>query len=328
MEGPINRDAGSMVSGGIKKLKVAILGSGNIGTDLLIKSLRSPLLEPTLFIGRKMGTPGIERASKIASELKAKGNRVPFEISDRSLDAIVAHPEKCDLVFDCTSALEAVKTAPVLAKLNKTVVDLTPALLGPMCVPAVNMKECLGYQNVNMVTCGGQASIPLAWVLGQTYSDIDHIEVVSSISSRSAGAATRINLDEYIHTTEKGLKKFSGAKSTKTILNVNPAAPCIDMQTTVFCITKNPDIEQLRPRLLSMVDSLREYVPGYNLIVGPVIENGRIVIMVKVKGLGDYLPAYAGNLDIINCAAMATAERFAVHAQKSGVLSGAERVSL
>ena len=163
-----------------------------------------------------------------------------------------------------------------------------------------------------MVTCGGQASIPIAHVIGKTQKDVEYIEVVSSIASRSAGPGTRVNLDEYIHTTEAGLKRFSGAQRTKAILNLNPAQPCINMQTTVFAKVANPDLNSLKPELERMVKTIQAYVPGYNVILGPLVENGRIAVIVRVLGLGDYLPPYAGNLDIINCAALSMAENFAI----------------
>ncbi|RZK27075.1 MAG: hypothetical protein EOO43_00800 [Flavobacterium sp.] len=161
-----------------------------------------------------------------------------------------------------------------------------------------------------MITCGGQASIPMAYVIGKTQKDVKYIEVVSSIASRSAGPATRLNLDEYVDTTEMGLSIFSNVKKTKAILNLNPADPCIDMQTTIFAQVENPDMEALKKEVDVMIDSIRKYVPGYSLLVSPIYENGRIVIMVKAQGLGDYLPKYAGNLDIINCAAIAVAEQY------------------
>jgi acetaldehyde dehydrogenase len=195
--------------------------------------------------------------------------------------------------------------------MNKLVIDLTPAKVGLMSVPGVNLNDSLAQSNVNMVTCGGQASIPIAYAIGQTHADLDYIEVVSSISSRSAGPATRQNLDEYIKTTEDGLKEFSGATRTKAILNLNPAEPCVDMQTTIYARVKNPNIEKLSVKINALVEKIREYVPGYEVILGPIIENDRIVVMIRVRGLGDYLPAYAGNLDIINCAAIAMAEEYA-----------------
>lgn len=283
-----------------KKLKVAIIGSGNIGTDLLIKIQRSLFLECSLFIGRNYNSPGMIKAQSLG-----------VNISDQSINAIVKNPDICDLVFDATSAADHQQHAPILKKLGKIVIDMTPAKIGKMCVPAVNLEECLSLDNINMVTCGGQASIPLAYAIGLVHDVVSYVEVVSSISSKSAGAATRANLDEYIETTEKAISMFSGCKKAKTILNLNPAHPCIDMQTTVFAVVDNPDIPKLQETVDNMISKIQKYVPGYQLIVPPTIENGRIVIMVRVQGVGDYLPSYAGNLDIINCAGIAMAEEFA-----------------
>jgi acetaldehyde dehydrogenase len=282
------------------RLKVAIIGSGNIGTDLLIKTLRSPYLECGAFIGRNLSSPGMVRAHSLGVTVSAEG-----------IDYIKSNPNCCELVFDATSANGHLNHAPILKKMNKLVIDLTPAKVGLMSVPGVNLNDSLAQSNVNMVTCGGQASIPIAYAIGQTHADLDYIEVVSSISSRSAGPATRQNLDEYIKTTEDGLKEFSGATRTKAILNLNPAEPCVDMQTTIYARVKNPNIEKLSVKINALVEKIREYVPGYEVILGPIIENDRIVVMIRVRGLGDYLPAYAGNLDIINCAAIAMAEEYA-----------------
>lgn len=284
------------------KTKVAILGSGNIGTDLLIKVLRSNCLECSLFIGRNLSSAGMSKASSLG---------VP--ISAASIDAILDDPDCCELVFDATSALDHRRHWPALEKLGKRAIDLTPAKVGTMCVPAVNLEQCLNSPNINMVSCGGQTSIPLAYVIGQTQGCVEYIEVVSSIASRSAGPATRINLDEYIETTEEGLQKFSGCVRTKVILNLNPAQPCINMQTTISAQVNDPDLDRLRMAVDDMVARIRQYVPGYQLLVPPTVESGRVVMMVKVQGLGDYLPRYAGNLDIINCAALSAAEAFARH---------------
>ncbi|HEY0245519.1 MAG TPA: acetaldehyde dehydrogenase (acetylating) [Mucilaginibacter sp.] len=283
----------------MKKLKVAILGSGNIGTDLLIKVQRSEYLECVLFIGRNLSSPGMAKA--IAMGVK---------VSDESIQAIEKNPDAVDLVFDATSARDAKHHWDVLEKLGKIVIDMTPAKLGGLCIPAVNLDEAVLQSNVNMITCGGQASIPMAYVIGKTQKNVKYIEVVSSIASRSAGPATRLNLDEYVDTTEMGLKLFSNAERTKAILNLNPADPCIDMQTTIFAQVENPDMNALQKETDIMIDAISKYVPGYSLLVPPIYENGRIVIMVKTQGLGDYLPKYAGNLDIINCAAIAVAEQY------------------
>jgi acetaldehyde dehydrogenase (acetylating) len=285
----------------MNKLKVAILGSGNIGTDLLIKIQRSEYLECTLFIGRNLSSPGMTKAISLG-----------IRVSDQSINAIMADPDCCDLVFDATSAKDAQYHWDILKQLGKIVVDMTPAKLGGLCIPAVNLTDSIEQQNVNMVTCGGQASIPIAYLIGKIHPEVEYIEVVSSIASRSAGPGTRLNLDEYIETTEEGIKLFSGAKKAKAILNLNPANPCIDMQTTIFAKVKNPNIEALTAEVTNMVKKINEYVPGYQLLVSPLYENNRIVVMVKAQGLGDYLPKYAGNLDIINCAAIAVAEEYAI----------------
>ena len=282
------------------KLKVAILGSGNIGADLLIKILRSEYLECSLFIGRNLSSRGISKAIGLG-----------VKVSDQSIEAIIKDPDSCDLVFDATSAMSHKYHAPILEKLGKKVIDLTPAEVGKMCVPAVNIQDCIKLSNINVITCGGQASIPIAYIIGQTVKDVEYIEVVSTIASRSAGPATRANLDEYIETTEKALAEFSGCKKTKAILVLNPAQPCIDMQTTIFAKAKNPDMKKVSIAVTAMVKTIQGYVPGYNLLVEPILEDERIFTMIKVQGKGDYLPSYAGNLDIINCAAIAIAEEYA-----------------
>lgn len=283
----------------MKKLRVAILGSGNIGTDLLIKIHRSEFLECVLFVGRNLSSPGMAKAIALG-----------IKVSDESINGIVKNSDAVDLVFDATSAKDAKVHWEILEPLGKIVVDMTPAKLGVFCIPAVNLEEVLEHRNVNMITCGGQASIPIAHVIGKTQKDVGYIEVVSSIASRSAGPATRLNLDEYIDTTENGIKHFSKVLRTKAILNLNPADPCIDMQTTIFAQVENPDMDLLIQEIEKMVKKIQEYVPGYSLLVPPIFENGRIAIMVKAQGLGDYLPKYAGNLDIINCAAIAVAEQY------------------
>ena len=282
------------------KYRVAILGTGNIGTDLLIKVLRSANLECVAFIGRNLNSVGMVQARTLG-----------VNCSDKSIDYIIQHKKDIDLVFDATSAKAHKKHAPILSELGIKTIDLTPAKIGSMCIPVVNLIDSLGVKNVNMVTCGGQASIPIAYGIGKTQKDVEYIEVVSSIASKSAGPATRSNLDEYIGTTEQGISYFSGVKKVKAILNLNPAIPCINMQTTIFAKVKNPDLIKLKDFLSPLIAGIVEYVPGYQLILGPTYENGRIVVMIKVKGLGDYLPEYAGNLDIINCAAIAMAEEYA-----------------
>jgi acetaldehyde dehydrogenase (acetylating) len=284
------------------KLKVAILGSGNIGTDLLVKLLRSNYLEPTAFIGRNTSSLGMKKARELG-----------IDVSDEGINFIINNPDCCDLVFDATSASAHLQHSSVFEKLNKFVIDMTPSKIGKMCVPSVNLAECLKAKNVNMVTCGGQAAIPLCYAISQTQKDLEYLEIVSSIASTSAGPATRSNLDEYIHTTENGIKYFTGVGRSKAILNLNPAVPCIIMKTTIFAKVRNPDLDALKAYVAKIATTVRKYVPGYEIIVGPVVENARIIITVMVRGLGDYLPEYAGNLDIINCAAVEMAEQYATN---------------
>ena len=283
-----------------RKLRTAILGTGNIGTDLLVKVTRSELIECILCAGRNLNSPGMKKASAM---------NIP--VSPNSINAIIEKRDELDLVFDATSAQDHYTNSKIFKELGLIAIDLTPSRVGKMCIPAVNIDECLDEMNLNMVTCGGQASIPLAYAIASANPHIEYIETISSISSRSAGPATRINLDEYLQTTEKGIQSFSNCDRSKAILNLNPALPCVDMQTTVFAKMKDADMAATTEAVKKMVAKLQTYIPGYELIVEPLLENGRLAAMVRVRGLGDYLPSFAGNLDIINCAAIATAEAFA-----------------
>lgn len=286
----------------IKKLKVAILGTGNIGTDLLIKVLKSPYLECAVFIGRNRKSKGMMKAQSLG-----------VNVSDRGIGEIISNPDCCDLVFDATSASDHLVHWEVLKNLNKIAIDMTPSNIGQMFVPAINDLDFLhqDHVNINMISCGGQVSIPMAYAIKETQKDVKYIEVVSSVASLSAGPGTRANIDEYIYTTQKALSLFSGCDKTKAILNLNPATPCIHMQTTIFAEVDNPDIEKLTKEVNRLVKKIQEYVPGYRLVVNPTYENNRIIITVKVSGRGDFLPEYAGNLDVINCAAVAAAEEIA-----------------
>lgn len=282
-----------------KKLDIAILGTGNIGTDLLIKVMRSEFLQCSLFVGRNLQSKGMSKAINLG-----------VTVSDQSIDILKENPDLYDLVFDATSAMQHFRHAKVFKELGKTVIDLTPAKVGILCVPSVNLAECLKEKNINTITCGGQASIPLAYALGTVHPDIDYIEVVSAIASKSAGPGTRVNLDEYIETTEKGIQLFSKCKKSKVMLILNPADPCIDMQTTIQATIKDPDMKSIIQAVNKMVATIQRYVPGYKLIVPPTFEGNRVIMTVRIKGLGDYLPSYAGNLDIINCAAITIAEEY------------------
>jgi acetaldehyde dehydrogenase len=280
-------------------LRVAILGSGIIGADLLMKVRRSERLSCVALIGRRECSPGLVWARKQGINTTSAG-----------IAYIADNPDCCDLVFDATSAVAHADHLPVLQSLGKIIIDLTPARLGRMCVPAVEAVDHVLAKNINMVTCGGQAAIPIAYAIARSQRDVSYIEVVSSVASISAGPSTRKNLDEYIETTEEGLRHYTGVADCKAMLNMNPAVPSIDMQLTIFATVSNPDIDALRLALQPIVTNVMRYTPGYKIVVGPLLDGERFMITVRVKGVGDYLPEHAGNLDIINCAAVATAERF------------------
>jgi acetaldehyde dehydrogenase len=278
-------------------LRVGIIGTGNIGTDLLLKVQRSPLLECELFAGRNSSSAGIRKARELG-----------VETSDRSIAPFVEEPGRFDLVFDATSAADAKRHYELLEPLGIPVIDLTPAKLGKLCIPALNLSDCVGQPNLCMVTCGGQAAVPLAACVMRTQPQIRYVEIVSTSASASVGPATRINIDEYLATTEAAVYNFSGVERAKSILVVNPSNPPIMMQNTVFAKADEADLPALTEAVEEMVARIQRYVPGYRLVVAPLHENGRIAMTVQVAGAGDYLPAYAGNLDIITCAAVAAAE--------------------
>jgi len=258
-------------------------------------------LECALLAGRNLNSLGMKRAASLG-----------VYISDKSIDEIKDNPDCCDLVFDATSALDHQRHWLVLRALGKAVIDMTPSMIGNIIIPSVNIDDVSKYDNVNMISCGGQASIPLAYAISTIQKNIEYIEVVSRIASKSAGPGTRINIDEYVDNTENGLKFFTGCDNVKAVLVINPAEPCIDMQTTISLKINNPDMRAVTNVVNRMVNKIREtYVSGYELIVPPVFESNRVVMIVRIRGLGDYLPPYAGNLDIINCAAIAVAERYA-----------------
>lgn len=281
------------------KLKIGIIGTGNIGTDLLIKSMKSTFVDPVIFVGRRSNSSGIEYANKQGINTSIEG-----------LDFFIKNPNYCDLVFDCTDAFTAITNYKVFSQQKIKVVDLTPAKLGKLCVPLINDDLILTEDNVNMITCGGQSSIPLLHLINKHCDSIEYIEIVSQIASKSAGLATRINIDEYIHTTEAAIKQFTNTKKCKVILNLNPAEPCVDMQTTMFLKYKNIDMKNLLTEIDNKIKEINTYVPFYELISLPALHDNDILILsIKVKGTGDYLPSYAGNLDIINCAALKVTEK-------------------
>lgn len=279
-------------------LRVAIVGTGNIGTDLLLKVEASPLLECVLFAGRRAGSPGIELAER---------HGVPTSVD--GIDAVTARAEHIDLVCDATSADDATRHWSALASTGLPFVDLTPAHLGKFCVPALNLDDCLDEQYLSMVTCGGQAAVPMAHCMAEAADGIDYLEIVSASASATVGPASRANLDEYVHTTEQATIEFCGVRRTKTVLVINPAEPGIVMRNSIAVTTaERIDMDALRASVAMMEKQIRSYVPGYRVVVPPVAVGDRITITVEVEGRGDWFPRYAGNLDIITCAALAVAE--------------------
>lgn len=284
------------------KLQCAILGSGNIGTDLMFKVLKSADLELTLMAGIDPDSDGLKRA-------RAAG----VETSHDGIRAVLAEPS-VQLVWDATSANVHVRHhAAALKDASKVCVDLTPAAVGPYVVPALNTEEWLSESNVNLISCGGQATVPIVAAV-QRVSPVKYAEIVSTISSQSAGPGTRQNIDEFTRTTRAGLEAVSGAKRGKALIVLNPANPPILMRNTIYCeVSPEADEEAIGKAVESMVETIRGYVPGYRLRVPPFIDGNRVVTTIEVEGAGDYLPKYSGNLDIMTAAAVAVAEKYAGH---------------
>lgn len=283
-----------------KKIAVGIIGTGNIGTDLLLKIQRSKVLVCRMFAGIRPDSEGIKRAIAMG---------IPTSIE--SIEVFKKNPKIVDIVFDATSASAHKINAPILKKLGIFTIDLTPAKIGKMCVPLINLKSCLNIPNVNMITCGGQATIPIIAEILKVHPKTKYVEIVSSISSKSAGMATRDNIDEYTQTTAESIRSFSGIKSAKAIIILNPAEPPILMNNTIYASIEKADLAKIKKGIAAVVKRIKKYVPGYEIILGPIHENNRLIVMMRVKGRGDFLPDYAGNLDIINAAAIVTAEEYA-----------------
>src|SRR5690554_283915 len=307
----------------MQKTKTAIIGSGNIGTDLLIKIIRnSSLLEVAVFVGIDPESDGLKRAERLSVKTTAKG-----------IDGLIAMPEFQDIkiIFDATSAkahhynYEKIKAFP-----DKKLVDLTPAAIGPFLVPAVNFSGMENQNNVNMVTCGGQATIPMVAAVSRV-AKVHYGEIVASIASKSAGPGTRANIDEFTETTAQAIEKVGGATRGKAIIILNPAEPPLVMRDTVFTLSETANKEDVRNSIAAMVAEVQKYVPGYVLKQevqfddipkdNPVFIEGlgkvyglKTTVMLEVTGAGHYLPEYAGNLDIMTSAALAAGERMATTA--------------
>ncbi len=287
----------------MEKVKVAILGSGNIGTDLMIKLGRSETLELTTVIGIDPESEGLKRA-------KALG----YQTFTNGIEDFLNHPDLADIVFDATSAKAHIRHAKKLKAIGKQILDLTPAAVGPFVVPPVNIEEHLNADNINLITCGGQATIPIVHAI-QRVQQVEYAEIVATISSRSAGPGTRANIDEFTQTTAKGIEKIGGAKKGKAIIILNPAEPPIIMRDTVYAFVEGANVEEeeITLSIKEMVKRVQSYVPGYRLRQDPIYDGNKVTVFLEVEGAGDYLPKYSGNLDIMTAASVKVAEEWAKH---------------
>ncbi|WP_300436421.1 acetaldehyde dehydrogenase (acetylating) [Zoogloea sp.] len=287
-----------------KKIKCALIGPGNIGTDLLAKLMRSPVLEPVWMVGIDPESDGLKRAREMGIKTTADG-----------VDGLLPHviADGVQIAFDATSAYVHAENTRKLNALGVLMIDLTPAAIGPFCVPPVNLVDHVGSgeMNVNMVTCGGQATIPMVAAISRVQK-VSYGEIIATISSKSAGPGTRKNIDEFTRTTSGAIEKVGGAAKGKAIIIINPAEPPLMMRDTVHCLVEGePDQARITESIHAMIKEVQKYVPGYKLVNGPVFDGNRVSVFLEVEGLGDYLPKYAGNLDIMTAAAARTAEMFA-----------------
>jgi acetaldehyde/propanal dehydrogenase len=288
----------------MKKIKCALIGSGNIGTDLIYKIQRSPVLEPVWMVGIDPASEGLARARIMGLKTTAEGvnGLLPHVIDDG-----------IQIAFDATSAYVHAENSRKLNELGVLMIDLTPAAIGPLCVPPVNLRAHADKveMNVNMISCAGQATIPIVHAVSRVQS-VDYAEIVASLASKSVGPGTRANLDEFTYTTSDALRIVGGARRGKALAIINPAEPPMIMRNTISCLTDTePDQARITESVLAMIEEVRKYVPGYRLVNGPDYDGKRVTVFMEVAGLGDYLPTYAGNLDIMTAAATRTAELFA-----------------
>jgi acetaldehyde dehydrogenase (acetylating) len=286
----------------LSKVKVAVLGSGNIGTDLLIKLGRSELLELTAVIGIDPKSDGLRRARELG-----------YAGVDTGIDGFLADPTlEADIVFDATSAKAHLYNAKVLKEAGIKVIDMTPAAVGPYVCAAVNIEDHLEEDNINLITCGGQATIPMVHAVNRV-APVKYAEIVATIASKSAGPGTRANIDEFTETTSRAIEVVGGAKKGKAIIILNPAEPPIIMRDTVYTLVEEGKMNEaaIRQSIAEMEKVVQSYVPGYRLRTEPIFDGNKVTIFLAVEGVGDYLPVYAGNLDIMTSAGVRIAEAFA-----------------
>jgi acetaldehyde dehydrogenase (acetylating) len=286
----------------MSKVKVAILGSGNIGTDLMLKLGRSSVLELTTVIGIDPESDGLKKAKALGYETIATG-----------IDGFLERAELADIVFDATSAKAHIYNAKVLKEAGKRVLDLTPAAIGPIVVPPVNLQEHVEADNINLITCGGQATIPMVHAIHRV-QPVEYAEIVATISSKSAGPGTRANIDEFTQTTTRGIEEVGGAKKGKAIIILNPAEPPIFMRNTIHVrVEDEVKQEAIVASIRKMEQEVKSYVPGYRIRQEPIFDGQAITVFIEVEGAGDYLPTYSGNLDIMTASAVKMAEEWAKH---------------
>ena len=284
-----------------------VLGTGNIGTDLMAKLLRSDVLELSAVVGIDPASPGLARAREAGIEASASG-----------IDWLLGAASPATIVFDATSAAAHRDHAPRLAAAGLRSVDLTPAQLGPSVVPVVNLGDHLDAPEINLITCGGQATIPIVAAVARV-TDVPYAEMISAVASLSAGPGTRANIDEFTRATARGLEEIGGAARGKAIIVLNPADPPILMRNTVYCtLGAGADQAAVAASITAMVAEVATYVPGYRLTTEPVFDDGRVSVFLEVTGAGDFLPPYAGNLDIMTAAAVRVGEELA----RAGLLEG------
>ena len=286
------------------KIKCALIGSGNIGTDLIYKIQRSEVLDPVWMVGIDPQSEGLRRAAEMGLKTTAEG-----------IDGLLPHVKEdgVQIAFDATSAYVHAENSRKLNALGVLMIDLTPAAIGPLCVPPVNLREQVAKKtmNVNMISCAGQATIPMVHAVSRIQG-VNYAEIVATTASKSIGPGTRANLDEFTYTTSGAIEKVGGASKGKALVIVNPAEPPLIMRNTVYCLTKDePDGAGITESVRRMLAEVQQYVPGYRVVNGPVFDGNKVSIYLEVEGLGDYLPKYAGNLDIMTAAATRTAELFA-----------------